>query len=145
MLKVNLTESRNDWRKRLAVAFLSVSFLGLLGLGLPVLQSHFSQPRPVQTEEQETVLAVSERLEGRVPKLIEWLKDFRYSVVHNDFEILVHHRWRSAELVQQSGRTLIFSNRFFDADSVTQEQALLGILVSLHSQVEPETEVAYEE
>lgn len=145
MLKVNLTQSRNNWRKQLAIGFLSVSLLGLICLIVPILSAHWSAPRPLQVEEQETVIAVTERLEGRVPKLAEWLKDFRYSVVHNDFELLVRHHWRSQDLVQQSGRTLILSHRFFDADSISQEQALLGILVTLHSQIEPESEVAYGE
>lgn len=145
MVKVNLTVSRHDWRKRLAAVFLSVSFLGLIGLAIPVLSSYWEEPRPLQVEETETVLAVTERLEDRVPKLAEWLKDFRYSVVQNDFEILVRHQWRADELVLQSGRTLVFSDKFFDADTVNQEQALLGILVNIHSQIDPESDIAYGE
>ncbi len=145
MVKVNLTVPRYDLRKRLAVAFLSISILGLIGLAVPILTNHWDEPRPLQVEETETVLAVAERLEGRVPKLAEWLQDFRYSVVQNDFEIVVRHQWRSQDLVSQSGRTLVFSDKFFDADTVNQEQALLGILVNVHSQIEPESDVAYGE
>jgi hypothetical protein len=143
MVKINLTEPRSDWRKKLAIAFVSLSFLGLCALALPVLSRHWSEPRSLQIEEQEIVLAVAQRLEGRVPKLAEWLEDFRYSVAHNDFELLYRHTWRAQKLVHPSGRTLYFSSQFFDADSANQEQALLGVIVTLRSQIEPESDVAF--
>lgn len=143
MLKVNLMESRSDWRKRLAIGFASISLLGLIALVLPVITGLSFDARPLRVEEQETVVAVAERLEGRVPELAEWLKDFRISVTRNDFETLVQLRWRKQELVAQTGRTLMFSNQFFDSDGVTQEQALLQLVVTQHSQIETETDIAF--
>jgi hypothetical protein len=143
MLKINLMAPRTDWRKRLAVAFVSVSLVGLILLGLPLVTGHSVDPRPLRVEEQEILIGVTERLESRVPTLAPWLKDFRYSVTHNDFETLVRYRWFTRSIVTQSGRTLVFSTQFFEADSNRQEQSLLQVLVSLRSQIEPETDLAF--
>ena len=143
MLKVNLMPAKTDWRKRLGIGFASVSLLGLLALVLPVLSGTSFEPRPLRIEEQETVVAVAERLEARVPELAEWLKDFRISVTRNDFETMVQLRWRKQELVAQTGRALLFSNQFFDADGITQEQALLQLVVTQHSQIDSESDIAY--
>ncbi len=142
MLKVNLTESKSDWRKKLAAAFVSVSFMGLVLLAVPAISSYWAEPRPAQIEETETIVAATERLEHRLPKLSDWMKDFRLSLQHNEFDVIVRKTWRSSDLVEQSESTLVFTNKFFDADPITQEQALLAVLVSLHSQIETDSEVA---
>ncbi len=143
MLKINLTVPQTDWRKRLAVAFVSVSFLGLIGLGLPALTGRWSGPRSLQIEEQETVLGAVGRLEGRLPKLAEWFGDFRSAVTHHDVEMQVFRFGSAEELVRQSGRQIQISSQFFDADTLSQERALLGIVTSLHSQDETDSDLAF--
>jgi hypothetical protein len=145
MLKLNLAEPRADMKQKLSIAFLSLSVLGLLLLTLPVMTGLTTEPRPLRVEEQEVVIAAAQRLEDRLPELSAWVKDLRFGLLQNEFETLVRRRWLSKELVQHTGSLLVFSNRFFDADTASQEQALLGVVVGLHSQTEMESDIARSE
>lgn len=145
MVKVNLMEPRTDWRKNVFVALFSLSFLGLILLVLPLWNGQSVEPRPLGVEERETLVSVTDRLEARIPELSPWLKDFRYSILHDEFDIAVRQRLLSRDLVTQSGRSIVFSPKFFESDTSAQEQALLQVLVVLRSQMEPESDVAYSE
>lgn len=146
MIRINLMPARNDWRRLVVPVLMGLSFLGLSILLIPVVTT-WSQPvRHLRVEEYEAVVLLTQRLERRVPDLAPWLRDFRSSVVKTDLDLEVRRRWFSSEAVVLEKDRLSFSPRFFDLDTVSQEQALLQALVTLRSQApEPSEGIAYGE
>jgi hypothetical protein len=104
--------------------------------------------RPLQIEEQEVVVSVFDRLQGRLPEdreLKTAAQTFTHELAQNAVPALFDPTSSgpaSSRLVSQSEGGLVFSGRFFDADSISQENALLRVLGRLNPALPRTGEIA---
>ncbi len=88
--------------------------------------------RPLGIEEKEAVITLFSALSNRVPELSGWTEETRDVFEEDSLPAFVDASTRAAGLVRYEDDTLYFSSRFFEADSIAQENALLEAVVSIN-------------
>ena len=130
MLLMNL--KTNDKKRELSLP-VQLSLFGFLVFSLVVTHTEKKPvtPRLMEIEEKEVVVSVFDRLRSESPDVADSVSSLEDGLADNAVTTLVDPNYKSENLIRRSDRTLIFSSRFFEADSVSQEKSLLRIMSEL--------------
>jgi hypothetical protein len=90
------------------------------------------EDRPLAIEEREAVIALFSALHDRVPELAGWTEETRDVFEEDTLPSSVDMRPWATGLVRYEDETLVFTPRFFEADSAAQENALLEAIVAMN-------------
>ena len=132
MLYFNLIDDEHKKRERRAPLALALFSLFTIAVLYPLLLKwEPASVRPLGIEEREAVVALFTSLSNRVPELSSWAEETREVFEEDALPAFVDGGAKARGLVRYEDDTLWFSPRFFDADSLTQQNALLDAVVAV--------------
>jgi hypothetical protein len=146
MLLMNLIEAgptkKKDRTFRYAVAFLALIVSSLF---LASTQSVVDVAvRPLEIEEKEVVISALSRLEKNVPKMVDWVGEFREELLKSSVSIYVSgdQKLTDENLMEVSNIGVAVSPLFFSTDPIAQEVSLMKIVTARNAPLSDSSEIA---
>ncbi|MBI4405655.1 MAG: hypothetical protein HY537_15960 [Deltaproteobacteria bacterium] len=142
MVYINLKEKSRqlNW----IPVLLPVFGIAVALLVFPITKYEEPTLRPLDVEEQETVLSAISRLQMKSPRLSQWAETVKGLVIHSKIPVFVDegaNKDNGGQLIMYMGASIIFVPGFFDADTSIQEQALSQIIVAVAPGLSPAEEL----
>lgn len=122
---------RRRWRRvvPITVAVLTLVVTGVVAFR-PAVES--VQARPLFIDEKESVIVAFSKLPAKRPELAGWIENVKQLYSEGAFPSFLSDRATGSRLLRFENDTIVFSRAFFDADPITQEVALLEMVLAFH-------------